>query len=496
MNNGWFRFINEQRDTLYLKSNAALNDSWRFCKLPSKGMILATCCAIQTDTVLGVAEMVKVITFQGKDSLGQNIAHFCNGKNIRLGQHYGLVRTYDLYHFPDSTEIYNLAGRNDPAIGFQGMTWHDIYNFDVGDEFHYTGYTPSQFGVHIDADHYKIIRRILAKEVSPDNYFVTYNMASCRDDIITGFSYQHLFINDTIIETYPYDSILSTSSINWLPEIFTWWNYHYSAASQNLVPGKASYHQVGDYYTCCWKVSPDYPKYYSDEMEYSPGLGQVYTSNTNVWYNFFYHPYQQLVYYKKGNEEWGTKVAADCDGLLPYLYVTPDTLVIGATGGEAVTYINTNEYRWDVVPVENTNWVTFTPDMGFHSGNVTFTVNSENDSITDRYAKFKIAEPYQYKFVWVRQVGKLSDVELHPTEKVIISPNPIKTSAMITMNGFEETREKQLSIMDLTGREVFSDSFSSRVYHLNRGKIPSGVFFLKLWYSGSTPPLVKKIIFE
>ena len=40
---GWYYFFNLNNDTLFLKSPAILNESWKFCKLTANGYLMATC---------------------------------------------------------------------------------------------------------------------------------------------------------------------------------------------------------------------------------------------------------------------------------------------------------------------------------------------------------------------------------------------------------------------------------------------------------------------
>ena len=141
---GTFCFFNWNKDTLRIRTQAVLNDTWKFCDLPGGSRIDARVTAIYQDSVLGLTDEVKVITFQAKDLNGNNIAHFLNQKTIKLTRHYGISGTYDLYFMPDiesnDGSSYSLAGKTNPSLGIRNLAWKDIYNFDAGDEFHWNGY--------------------------------------------------------------------------------------------------------------------------------------------------------------------------------------------------------------------------------------------------------------------------------------------------------------------------------------------------------------------
>ena len=120
---GWFWFFNMKNDTIKLNTQAALNDSWRYCSLPGNGHLQATVTAIMTDSVCGTTDMVKIITLQAKDPSNNNIASIFNRKKIKLSQHYGLSKIYDIYWTPIDTLNLILIGKTTPQMGVQPITW-------------------------------------------------------------------------------------------------------------------------------------------------------------------------------------------------------------------------------------------------------------------------------------------------------------------------------------------------------------------------------------
>ena len=181
-----------------------------------------------------------------------NISNYYNGKSIQLSRQYGFTKIFDLYHFPDTTAVFTLEGKNSPAIGFQGMTWHDVYDFEVGDEFHFVGYENFLWGNHPSTRDYVIMKKVLAKLAAPGEGTVTYTFEFCKEvtegtpmGVTTTYSY------DTVQVSYPYVSSLSDPTINWVPEQFTHTDYRYYSTLYHLVPGRPAYGHSGNYYHCC-----------------------------------------------------------------------------------------------------------------------------------------------------------------------------------------------------------------------------------------------------
>jgi hypothetical protein len=491
INNGWFHFINESGDTLYLNADAALNDSWKFCNIAANGYLQATCGSIHTISILGTDEMVKEISFQAKDSTGQNIPHFYNGKSILLGKRYGLIKTFDFYHMPDITGVYSLEGRNNPAIGFQGLTWQDIYDFEIGDEFHYSGHIPTPYGVHVDDDHYKIIKKVLNKQLTSNEDTVKYTMEYCREDEIRGFSYDYTFTSDTIEESYPYSSSLTSSSINWFPEQFTGTDYRYYSTLYHIVPERPAYGHTGNIYYCCWMISPYYPSHISDDREYTKGLGQVHYKNYFGGIEPIYYTTEDLVYYQKGSEQWGTPVSASCSEMAPYFISHPDTIVLNYQEGSTDTLFITSNKNWFIL--EGNSWFDYSQWSGNGNGMVIIQSKTENNDMMDRWFTIRLFNPISDKFITIRQLAKTSGLEDKQQVMLTIVPNPVQTTSTIRLTGIPQDSGCHLILTDITGRPVFRDSFRSPAYQFDRGAFSPGVYFIKI-FSDKEYPLVKQKI--
>ena len=316
---GWVCFFNKKNDTIKINTLASLNETWKYCKLPDNRYIEAKVTEIRTDSLLGLTDQVKIISFQSKDAANNNITGLFNQKHIKLSQHYGLSEIYDIYWTPADTIHYILAGKTNPAIGVQPFIWQDVYNFDVGDEFHYKGFWEGLY-LHSLGPSWSIINKILEKTVYGIYDSVAYKIEFCKNEWFPTPPPNIWTSYDTVNVTYNFDRLANNLTPQRLPDEF-----HGYTPGTSYAPSYARmisdchgrpvqifcvYYYLYNSSTHCY--SPDNVYYY---YHYAPGLGECTYSFWN-WVDSF-HEEQDLVYYKKGTETWGTPVATDCNALVP-----------------------------------------------------------------------------------------------------------------------------------------------------------------------------------
>jgi hypothetical protein len=316
---GWFYFFNRGNDTIFLNSQGVTGTTWKFCNLPNSCYLQAEITSIVMDSVLGNLDQVKIITLQAKNNLNINIPHFFNQKQIRLSKNYGISKMYDLYLMPNDTVPYTLCGKTFLSLGIQNLKWKDIYNYNEGDIFHYSGIWNSQYG----GGSWNKIYRVLSKAVYGNNDSVEYKMEHC-ERVSSGYPPAITNTFDTITVKYNwalYD--LNYSFINRLPDEFV----HSGAFSDRYFQNINAFNgrhlkgrDINKYHYAsaqnCWGFygyggTPVYT------YNYVEGLGQTY-------YSYYVIPelqptsaHENLVYFKKGTETWGTPVTTTCNTLVP-----------------------------------------------------------------------------------------------------------------------------------------------------------------------------------
>ena len=313
---GRFVFFNKYDDTITIRSLSTLNENWKFCSIPG-GWIRATIASLTVDTVLGIPDSVKVISLQAIDSNNDTISNPLNQVTLKLSKDFGLTKMLDVYNIPDSTQIYTLAGKSSPSLGTQDMTWLDIFNFNVGDEFHYTGYYEENEWMQFNQ---KSIQTVLQKRVSGNYDTIFYTIQSCTRTDYTTYTHSE---TDTITESYvngTYDYLPEPPGLpdEFIPHFSG--NYPYGATRFSAYDGSfngrlTKISDPGFYirYTDCWKF---YFFETSGQMQYTRGLGETLFFTEEIDPNGPTITQKELVYFKQGSESWGTPVATDCSTLV------------------------------------------------------------------------------------------------------------------------------------------------------------------------------------
>lgn len=97
---GTHLFFNHWNDTVIINTQAQLNDSWLIYTDTTKIYYTATVTAIDTMTVLGVLDSVKIISIKAFGPSGIIASDLLNGRQIILSKNNGIVKTVELYLFP------------------------------------------------------------------------------------------------------------------------------------------------------------------------------------------------------------------------------------------------------------------------------------------------------------------------------------------------------------------------------------------------------------
>ena len=313
---GWFWFFNKHNDTIKLNTLASLNESWQYCPLPGNGYLQATVSAIMTDSVAGTTDQVKVITFQAKNGAGNNISSIFNQKEIKLSQHFGLSKMYDVYWTPYDTLNVLLIGKTTPILGIQPFTWAEVYDYNIGDEFHYSGRDNWVGGGGIE---WKSIKKILGKTLYGSSDSVHYQVEVCKKIWYPVPPPNTSSTYDTLVESYNFNQLSADSTLNMLPDEFKRNEMGAAAYSRKFSDFNHRQAQIFNVNGSQWDWNnscfSDPFEIYGPISDFVPGLGltnwiyqvadisvETHTSN--------------LVYFKKGTEVWGTPVSTDCSILL------------------------------------------------------------------------------------------------------------------------------------------------------------------------------------
>jgi hypothetical protein len=308
--NGDTYYFNLQNDSILVCTRAGLNENWIFYRWPDKRKIEAKVIAIEEDSVLDMTDSVKTIELKVLDSLDNAVDHKLNGMILKLSKSYGLIHlpgflafpdggvTGYFYHEPDPGP-FALIGLTNPARGQTNLGWFDVFDYNVGDEFH-TEYH-NQCDPFISASNcvnitrYSI-ERILSRTDFPDSIIYvkeiktkTYHTAAIdtiRSKIIRNNNFRYLpgeIICPDCDEANSYLMYASYGSfVKSTPSI-------YSAVYKNPED-------------TCWYMPVIDEGDYSGE--YVKGVGGPFFYYESPF--SFLREYRFLEFYKKGDKTWGT----------------------------------------------------------------------------------------------------------------------------------------------------------------------------------------------
>lgn len=311
-------FFNSEGDTIFIETQAQLNDSWNLFKLDAASYLEASVSSIGAETVLESSVDVKTISLQRKDYSGIPLNHPLNGKTIRVSNSLGIIQGLDFHLFPNDTTHIEIAGMENPNVGIHRLTQAEAYGFEVGDEFHYkyekdandgssplfekriqrvTSVDDNQNGRRIMFEVWKWVQRFNGQPspltlIEESSYFVdslnvsepwlssplTNAMPNSAEDLDTSSGYLYFapiefhHFETTNIPALRFqgsdDSHYEIDSIGfWSSAIFSGWDYSTTI--------------------------------------YGKGIGRTYYSR-QVGTLDYRDDVEELVYFKKGNQEWGT----------------------------------------------------------------------------------------------------------------------------------------------------------------------------------------------
>ena len=300
ISDGWNLFINTS-DTLRIKTDAEIDDSW-VAYSNHDYTIAATVTAHKLSSFLGVEDSVKTITFQAVDRDNTPIEHLWNNKTIRISKNYGLIRGFDFtvfsesemdyYYFPGE---YELAGLSNPVIGIQNFTWKEVWNFEPGDVIHV--WERNSYYLWYCEENKKIITYL---ERNDDEDKITYKLSIRENNYL--LMYGEVSTKYSNYETTQY--IYEKETFDKLPGELIWEGEHHVVSNVLYSYNKLLFKGIGDLgisYSgegSCWRI-PVVDACTSSF--YIKGLGGPYYE-CEIWGSY----QRTLIYYKKGNTEWGT----------------------------------------------------------------------------------------------------------------------------------------------------------------------------------------------
>lgn len=308
-------FFNYENREILLKPAASPSQKWVLLENDDGSYIQAECISIDTVTFSGFTDSVKTIELQPFDISGKPDKNEIYGKTIKISKKYGLIRTFNFREFPSNDRgerliQYELAGSTKDRLGLQVFTGRDIYNYESGDEFHIITY---ESDYNWNETRKRRILNIMDKRVSINSDTLFYDILERwedmddRDPVSFVEEYTKIytdldvrldskFLNEqdsskklpfeSLIYSEPGYIIIRNEDFNGRYQMFMYnsfydLDYHFQFKKTVMTTSFHYYQVIEGCQVLLNSVLNEYPDTWTGEL------------NT-------------LVYFKKGNEDWGS----------------------------------------------------------------------------------------------------------------------------------------------------------------------------------------------
>ena len=349
-------FTNKLNKTLYLKPSAPLNYSWNILSSDST-KIEAYIDSIYVDTINQVPDSIKIISFQYKDSSNNLISHSINSQKIIISKSNGFVSTFSLYDNSLEQPVTSSLRRFNQLFKTTTFTNAQVFDLNVGDEYHFmlNDRPPNTPPGHDIYNH-----TVMSKSTSTNGDTIRLQILERREKRTSVVDYTTS--PPSIVHTTTHSSRSLTRTILQPNAIFnsdvgyevTKWADTTSGIIDSIATITGYSHYLPYYNTYTYNnritINPEGEFFAYDSTLKSwlvdPSLKNQYTHHylvgviyfMNYWNNQSggggYPEYYSMLYFKKGNETWGTpRLVTGIEGPIKteeeiYLYPNPSNDII------------------------------------------------------------------------------------------------------------------------------------------------------------------------
>jgi len=304
-------FFNREGGVVTLKTRTRLNEPWIAFQRADTFRVEASVQSVELGNVLGLSDSVKTIAFRVLDQQGNTVGHALNKLKVKISKRYGFVETLNFYLFPDlfvrdpndNLMRHTLIGLTDPKVGIQNLTWFDVNGYNPGDELHVQEHNLGDryFLLPIREYDNRCIYKYLERTDYADSIVYRYSRKQ---------SIEAIFADSTTLETYN-DTLKSVVLAN--PDFD-------KLPGEPIIEANSAYQMFMRSDEFLMKIDPRMTELYIGngsclgtivgegcqyEKRYINGLGGPYYSCSGYAGD---SEERKLVYYKKGETEWGNRL--------------------------------------------------------------------------------------------------------------------------------------------------------------------------------------------
>lgn len=302
--NNRFLFFNSSGDTVFFYPNTDINTEWLFYTYANSNYVIAKITKKTILSFLSTTDSIIEISFKEYSQDGILLPVASMQYPIQISKKYGFVSMYNWNEMEYPNKPFTLFGMTKYNLGQTFLTKRKLYDFNVGDEFHYE--TVNIIPLLPNNYRANTIKRVISKYISNNTDTIIYTFS--RKEFIDYFNNgkEDTLINDTLKETIllredklyvPNEPILYGNSIGqyWGSELK--WSVNDQRLRFNI---NSTYYYTSD--SICWRQAHGDP---GETRTYMIGLGLIETQSNLPLSN----DYTKLVYVnKKDGTLWGTPV--------------------------------------------------------------------------------------------------------------------------------------------------------------------------------------------
>lgn len=309
-------FFNENNDTIWIDSQAELNESWNLMVSDSGTSVRATISQVQNESILDSLVQVKTINLQLLDANENNLAHPLNDATIRVSNTLGLIECPDLHLFPNQIEQFAITGMEKPNRGVFRPSCGEYHEHSVGDEYH-RWFSQSAYSNSITW------RKSTAKVISADiiwpNQIVIYQIIEQRYNNDYPLDTTSLLRFDTVYHDLDFIAPCTGPMPNQYDLFFLPNGPNYLDNEFGINSCGRPFYETFINDNINFGLNPSQgPNFYEGWESVGPNLeGETYVHGLGRTNRYTYHWHgnntssNKLVYYKRGDEECGTPYSLD-----------------------------------------------------------------------------------------------------------------------------------------------------------------------------------------
>lgn len=318
--NGEHVFFNLENDTVRILANSPVGTSWT-CYQNDSLTIEAYVENISIMEFIGITDSCKSLSLQAYNDQNNPVPHPINDYEIIISKQYGIIKSpglgqfpglasgneYSFFYYPQTE--FTLSGVSNPQLGVQNLKWFEIYDFQPGDEIHIRETSSIVYPMMTYWDTTLTITKYVDRADYDDSIVYTISKiqkhvhvtdTSSTTNVTTVYGSSIVHQNEAFDQP-PLTPISNDGNSAYVYTMHD--NPTHAGVLKTKISGADFLYFAND--TCWYQVLSDgcFPA-----KQYYSGLGgpyfECYGWMSQTWK-------RKLVYYKKGDNEWGNPLYID-----------------------------------------------------------------------------------------------------------------------------------------------------------------------------------------